>query len=132
VPQALQVILANAENGAVSVVLIHSNESILKAAAEQELLSRLPPDIVKTDMLTFAKFWRARDRLQWSLTATSIPTEAVLQVKSDESVIGLTFEFQRPIATVTGGATMFPDNRHLVLAELAPGHSVSLHINYLH
>ena len=132
VPQALQVILANAENGAVSVVLVHSNESVLKAAAEQDLLRQLPPDIVKTDMLTFASFWRARDRLQWSLTATSVPTEAVLQVKSDESVVGLTFEFQRPIASVTGGATMFPDNRHLVLPELAPGHGVSLHINYQH
>jgi hypothetical protein len=131
VPQALGVILANAENGAVSVVLIHSNESIVKAAAEQELLRRLPPDIVKTDMLTFAKFWRARDRLQWSLTETSVPTEVVLQVKSAESVAGLTFEFQRPIATVTGGATMSPDKRHLVLPEVAPGHSVSIHINYL-
>jgi hypothetical protein len=132
VPQALQVILANAEHGAVSVVLVHSNESVLKAAAERDLLRQLPPDILKTDMLTFAKFWRARDRLQWSLTPTSVPTEAVLQVKSEESVIGLTFEFQRPIATVTGAATMFPDNRHLVLPELAPGHSVSFHINYQH
>jgi len=132
VPQALQVIFANAENGAVSVVLIHSNESILKAAAEQDLLRQLPSDIVKTDMLTFAKFWRARDRLQWNLTTTSVPTEVVLQVKSDESVAGLTFEFQRSIATVTGGASISPDNQHLVLPELAPGHSVSIHINYLH
>jgi hypothetical protein len=131
VPQALQVILANAENGAVSVVLIHSNESTLKAAAEGDLLRQLPPDIVTTDMASFAKFWRARDRLQWSLTATSVSTEAVLQVKSDESVIGLTFEFERPIASVTGGATLFPDNRHLILPELAPGHSVLFHINYL-
>jgi hypothetical protein len=131
VPQALGVILANAENGAVSVVLIHANESVVKAAAEQELLRQLPPDIVKTDMLTFAKFWRARDRLQWSLTETSVPTEVVLLVKSAESVAGLTFEFQRPIATVTGGATMSPDKRHLILPEVAPGHSVSIHINYL-
>jgi hypothetical protein len=83
-------------------------------------------------MLTFAKFWRARDRLQWSLTATTVSKEAVLQVKSDESVSGLTFEFQRPIATATGGAALFPDNRHLVLPELAPGHSISIHITYLH
>jgi hypothetical protein len=128
----LQVILANAENGAVSVVLIHSNESTLKAAAEQDLLRQLPADIIKTDMVTFAKFWRARDRLQWRLTPTSVPTEVLLQVQSDEPVIGLTFEFQRRIATVTGGATMFPDNRQLVLPELAPGHSVSLHIKYQH
>jgi hypothetical protein len=132
VPQALQVILANAENGAVSVVLIHCNESTLKAAAEQDLLRQLPPDIIKTDMLTFAQFWRARDRIQWSLTPTSVPTELLLQVESDEPVLGLTFEFQRPIATVTGGATLFPDNRHLVLPELAPGHNVSLRIDYQH
>jgi hypothetical protein len=132
VPQALEVILANAENEAVSVLLIHSNESSLKAAAEQDLLRQLPPDIIKTDMLTFAKFWRARDHIHWSLNPTSVPTEVLLQVESDESVIGLTFEFQRPIATVTGGATLFPDNRHLVLPELAPGHSVSLHIDYQH
>jgi hypothetical protein len=131
VPQALQVILANAENGAVSVVLVHSNESLLKGAAEQDLLRQLPPDILKTDMLTFAKFWRARDRLHWSMTSSSMPTEAVLQVKSDESVTGLTFEFQRPIATISGGATLSPDNRHVVLPELKAGHGISLHIHYL-
>jgi hypothetical protein len=131
VPQALQVILANAENGAVSVVLIHSNESHLKAAAEQELLRQLPADILKTDMASFAKFWRARDRLQWSVTSTSIPAQAVLQVKSDDSVTGLTFEFQRPIATVTGGAMLIPDNHHIVLPELGAGHSASFRITYV-
>jgi hypothetical protein len=131
VPQALKVILANAENGAVSVVLIHSNESRLKAAAEEELLRKLPADIIKTDMVSFATFWRARDRLQWTVTATSLPVQVVLQVKSHDSVTGLTFEFQRPIATITGGAILSPDNRHVVLQELGPGDSVSLRIRYL-
>jgi hypothetical protein len=132
VPQALQVILANAENGAVSVVLVHSNESLLKAAAEQDLLRQLPSDILKTDMLTFGKFWRARDRLQWSLSAQFLPAEAVLQVKSDETVTGLTFEFERPIASVTGGAVLLPDSRRIVLPELKAGHNISLRIRYLH
>jgi hypothetical protein len=131
VPQALQVILANAENGAVSVVLIHSNESQLKAAAEQDLLRQLPPDILKTDMVSFGTFWRARDRLQWIVTRTSMPTEVVLQVKSDDSVSGLTFEFQRLIATVTGGAMLIPDNRHVVLPQLEAGQSASFRISYL-
>jgi hypothetical protein len=131
VPQALQVILANAENGAVSVVLVHSNESTLKAAAEQDLLRQLPADILKTDMVSFGAFWRARDRLQWNVTASSMPTEVVLQVKSADSVSGLTFESQRPIATVTGGAMLIPDNRHVVLPELAAGQSASFRISYL-
>jgi hypothetical protein len=132
VPQALKVILANAENGAVSVVLIHSNESHLKAAAEEELLRQLPADIIKTDMVSFATFWRARDRLQWTVTAASMPAQVVLQVKSHDSVTGLTFEFQRPIATVTGGAILSPDNRHVVLQELGPDDSVSIRIHYLY
>jgi hypothetical protein len=131
VPQALQVILANAENGAVSVVLVHSNESTLKAAAEQELLRQLPADILKTDMVSFGTFWRARDHLQWNVTASSMPTDVVLQVKSDDSVSGLTFEFQRPIATVRGGAILIPDNRHVVLPELGPGQSASFRIRYV-
>ena len=131
VPQALQVILANAENGAVSVVLIHSNESQLKAAAEQDLLRQLPADILKTDMMSFGTFWRARDRLQWKVTASSMPTQVLLQVKSDDSVSGLTFEFQRPIATVTGGSMLIPDNRHVVLPQLEPGQSASFRISYL-
>ncbi len=47
-------------------------------------------------------------------------------IRHDErgvSLTGLTFDFQRPIATVSRGATMFPDDRHLLLPELAPGHS---------
>ena len=63
VPQALDVILANAENEAANVLLVHSNESIEKAPAEQELLRQLPQDIGKSDMLHFARFWKARDRL---------------------------------------------------------------------
>jgi hypothetical protein len=131
VPQALEVILANAENGAVSVVLIHSNESKLKAAAEQELLRQIPADILKTDMVNFAEFWRARDRLQWSVNATSVPAQVVLQLKSDDSVTGLTFEFQRPIATVTEGAKLTPDNHHVVLPEIGPGRGASFLIKYL-
>ena len=132
VPQALEVILANAENGAVSVVLIHSNESHEKGAAEQHLLRQLPADIIKTDMVTFATFWRARDHLQWRMAATSMPAQVVLHAKSDDSVTGITFEFQRRIATVTGGATLSQDGHHVVLPKLEAGRSVSLGIHYLH
>jgi hypothetical protein len=52
-------------------------------------------------------------------------------VKSDDSVTGLTFEFQRPIATVTDGAMLIPDNRHVVLPEVGPGHSASVRITYV-
>ena len=129
VPQALEVIRANAENGAISVVLVHSNESKTKAAAEEEMLRQLPNDIGKMDMLSFAKFWRARDRLQWRVVSASSST-AVLEITSQEPAMGLTFEFQRPVATVTEGAAVSADRRRIVLPELKPGQSISLRVTY--
>lgn len=129
VPQALEVILANAENEAVSVLLVHSNESAQKAAAEQELLRHLPRDIGKTDMLSFAKFWRARDRLKWSMTPATVPGEFVLQVMPEESVDGLTFEFQHAISAASNDAMVSPDSHHVVLPKLEAGQAISFHLS---
>jgi len=136
IPQALEVLSANAENGAVSVILVHSNESHLKAAAEEQLLKQLPPDILKSDMLSFAKFWRARDRLQWSVTTTSNPNQVMLRVTSAESVSSLTFEFGQPVtisnhSSNTETATVSPNHRLVILPELKPGQTLSLPIRYL-
>jgi hypothetical protein len=129
VPQAVEVIRANAENGAISVVLVHSNESKTKAAAEQDMLRQLPDDVGKMDMLSFAKFWRARDRLQWRVLSTSSST-AVLQLQSQELLTGLTIEFQRRLAGVTGGGSVSADQRRIVLPELKPGQAISVRVTY--
>ena len=129
VRQAVEVIRANAENGAISVVLVHSNESKTKAAAEQQMLRQIPDDIGKMDMLTFAKFWRARDRLQWRVVSASGST-AVLQLISQEPLTGLTIEFQRLVASVTGGGTVSADQRRIVLPALKPGQPISLRVTY--
>jgi peptidoglycan/xylan/chitin deacetylase (PgdA/CDA1 family) len=132
VPQSLDVILANAENGAVSVALIHTNESRLKAAAEAHLLQQLPADILKTDIVNFAQFWRARDRLQWTITPGKIPSQILLAVQTGESVTGLTFEFPRAISLVDspGPATVSSDQRHLVLGEVKAGSTATVRIRY--
>jgi hypothetical protein len=127
VPQALEVILTNAENEAVNVLLVHSNESKEKAPAEQDLLEQLPPDIGKGDMLSFARFWRARDRLSWTMIPGSKSNEVVLQVSPQEPVAGLTFVFGRPIAQVSNGATLASDHHRVTLPELNPGETASFH-----
>ena len=128
VPQALEVILANAENEAVNVVLVHSNESAEKAAAEQDLLRQLPPDIGKSDMLSFARFWRARDRLTWSIGPGSQGNEVVLEVSSAEPVEGLTFEFHRPISQASNGATLSSDHHRVTLPEVNSGQTAAFHL----
>jgi hypothetical protein len=128
VPQALDVILTNAENEAVSVLLVHSNESAEKAAAEQDLLRQLPRDIGKGDMLSFARFWRARDRLTWSIGPGSKGNEVVLQVSSEEPVGGLTFEFHRPISQASYGATLSSDRHRVTLPEVNSGQTATFHL----
>ena len=114
VEKALEVIRANAENGAPNVVLIHTTQSQGKLLAEETLLCQLPPGVIAMDMESFAHLWRARDRLQWTIRTTRDPSKMQLDVTSDERIEGLTFEFQREIADLKGDAVLLPDRRILL------------------
>jgi hypothetical protein len=127
--QALDVIQANAENGALNVLLIHPNEGGRKLAAEEELLRRLPGDIPAGDMLAFARFWRARDRLQWTVSA--LPgANVLLTVKSAEDVHGLTFDFSRKVRSVDAGAILLADHHRVVLPDLRANEQVAVRVSY--
>jgi hypothetical protein len=136
VPEALEVIRANADNGAVNVLLIHTNDAKGKLQAESSLLKALPDDVGVGDLLSFARFWRARDRLLWRVTPEPSPGTGAggatrvlrLEVTADEPVSGLTFEFARPVASITGGATLLPDRRHAVLPDLRPRQRITLRV----
>jgi hypothetical protein len=126
--KALDVILANADNGAANVVLIHTDNAKMKLMAEEALLNQLPRNIAVTDMLSFARFWRARDRLKWSVHPGHSPQEITLKVSSEESVGGLTFEFAREIASVEGSAQILDDRHRLLLPAIQPGKVVTLQV----
>jgi hypothetical protein len=81
-------------------------------------------------MLSFALFWRARDRVRWSLASGPGPADIRLTVAPDEPVDGLTFEFQRDIAKVDGKAALSSDRRRVVLPALAASEKISLRICY--
>jgi hypothetical protein len=132
VPQALEVIRGNAENEAINVVLIHSNEAGAKLHAEEQILEQLPPTVTATDLLSYAEFWRARNLLRWSFTPEK--NSVALSVQADAPVAGITFEFQRAIAAVSSdsgaAATVLPDHRRIVLPPLSAGQSLQLHVTY--
>ena len=130
VASALDVIRANAENAAISVILIHTNEAHYKLKAEEDLLNQMPPDITATDMVSFAHFWRARDRLKWAITPARVPLEIRLNVTTEEPVEGLTFEFRRHVKSVDGDATLAASRRQVVLRPLKAGDSISVDIRY--
>jgi len=125
VDNALNVIRANAENGAINVLLIHPSDAKAKLAAEEKLLQELPQDVTATDMLSFAKFWRARDRLHWTVASPS-GSEIRLNISDDEPVSGLTFDFGRRIESVDSGAKLLPDHHRVILPDLSPRQSLSI------
>jgi hypothetical protein len=130
VGQALEVIRANAENGAPSVILIHTNESQEKLMAEEALLRGLPPGVVAADMESFARFWRARDRLQWTALTAKDLSSMELDVTSDEPIDGLTIEFQRDIADLQGDAKLLSDRRRILLSALESGRHIHIQIQF--
>ncbi len=129
IDRALEVIRANAENGAISVILIHSNEYQTKLPAEEKLIAELPPDIPAKDMLSFARFWRARDHLVWSVHSANARSD-VLDFHAGEAIQGLTVEFQRKIATVSAGVAVMPDRHRIVLPGMRAGEQMQVRVAY--
>lgn len=127
---ALKVIADNAGNDAVTVVLIPGGDGKSGVSAEEALLAQLPRGIEVSDLLKFARFWRARDGLQWSIEPTSDVDQVLLRVAAREAVSGLTFEFARPVASVDGVAYRKLTPHQLVLADLAANQKVELRVNY--
>ena len=126
--RTLDVIRANAENGAINLLLIHPNEAGGKLAAEEELLRRLPSGVAPQDLLTFARFWRARDRLQWKVATSG--AGIVLTVKSVEAAHGVTLDFGRAIDRVDAGAALLPDRHRIVLPDLHANQLVIVNVQY--
>ncbi len=137
VPQALDVIRANAENEAINVLLVHTNEAGAKLRAEQQILEGLPPSVTTTDLLSYAEFWRARNALTWSV-APSATRAIIFSIRSEMPVSGITFEFQRAISSVAdeerssshNDVTLLPDHHRIVLPALTSGATLHLKIEY--
>jgi hypothetical protein len=129
VDQALELIRANAENGAPNVILIHTTGAQGRLQAQEEILRRLPPEVSVMNMESFARFWRARDRLQWSVSAAT-SGERDLEVTSDDGISGLTIEFQSEIAFLKGDAKVLPDRRRILLPAVQPGGHIRVQIYF--
>jgi hypothetical protein len=128
VPAILKVIEANAENGAVSVILIHSNDAQDKLAAERALISQLPQDILVENMTAYALFWKARSRLLWS-SRPLVGGEDV-EIDSDLPIAGLTLVSMRKVAGVSGVPGIRWTEQEVILPKLAGKSQFLIHIDY--
>jgi hypothetical protein len=126
----LTVIEANADNGAISVLLVHPNDPGNKVPAEEAIIRRLPAGVGTSDLAAFARYWRARDHVRWLIQSSRDPLELTLKVRAAEIVNGLTFEFQRQIAKADGIGSLRVEPHRLILPVLRVGQEVVLRIRY--
>jgi len=125
----LNVIEANAANGAVNVLLVHPNDPAHKVAAEEAMIRRLPAGVGISDLLSFARFWRARDRVLWTVEATHDPLESTVKMRALEPVKGLTFEFQCRIGKAEGVEGLRVEPHQLILPALQAEQEVLLRVH---
>jgi hypothetical protein len=128
IPSMLDVIEANAENGAPSVILIHSNNSKEKLEAERELLARLPKDVLVENMTEYAQFWKARDRLRW--VARPLAGGEQIEIQSDVPIAGLTLVSPRWIQNASGIPGIRWTDHEVILPDLAGKSRVLVQIKY--
>jgi hypothetical protein len=128
VPAMLDVIEANAENAAVSVILIHSNNAKEKLEAERALLSGLPKDVLVENMLDYAHFWKARSQVRW-IPRPSAGGDQV-EITSGLAISGLTLVSLHTIQTVSGLPGIRFTNHEVIFPNLAENSHIAIHILY--
>jgi hypothetical protein len=128
IPAMLDVIEANAENGAPSVLLIHSNNARDKLEAERALLSRLPEDILVENMTAYARFWKARSQVSW------VPRPAAggerIEIDAELPVGGLTLVSPHTIQNASGMPGIRWTDHEVILPNLAAKSHVFIRIAY--
>ncbi|MGP0019097.1 MAG: hypothetical protein ACLPHP_11050 [Candidatus Sulfotelmatobacter sp.] len=132
IPAMLDVIKANAENGAPSVILIHSNNAQDKLEAERVLLSRLPNDILVENMTEYARFWKARSRVSWVPRPApgGAPGEERIEINSELAVAGLTLVSPHTIQNASGMPGIRWTDHEVILPGLAAKSQVFIRITY--
>jgi hypothetical protein len=128
IPAMLDVIEANAENGAPSVILIHSNDSQDKLQAERDLLARLPQDILVESMTDYARFWKARSQLHWFPRPVSGGEQ--IEIDSPLPIAGLTLVSPRKIQSASGLPGIRWTDHEVILPDLAGKSQVLVRILY--
>jgi hypothetical protein len=128
VPPMLDTIEANAENGASSVLLIHSNNAQDKLRAERALLSRLPPDILVENMTAYARFWKARNQLRWFAKAVAAGEQ--VEIDAELPISGLTLVSLRRIRNASGIAGIRWTDHEVILPNIEAKSQVQVQIQY--
>ncbi len=128
IPSILNTIEANAENGAPSVILIHTNNAQEKLEAERVLVSRLPKDILVENMTEYAHFWKARSYVRWF--SQPVPAGEQIEINVDLPMAGLTLVARCRIRTASGVSGIRWTDHEVILPDLGGKSRVLVHIDY--
>jgi hypothetical protein len=128
IPAMLDTIEANAENGASSVLLIHSNNAQAKLEAERAILSQLPKDILVENMTQYARFWKARSQVSWF--PQTLAGGEQIEINTELPIAGLTLVSLRKIQSASGTPGIRWTDHNVILPDLADKSRTFVHIDY--
>jgi hypothetical protein len=128
IPAMLDVIEANAENGAPSVLLIHSNNAQDKLEAEKALLSRLSKDILVENMTEYARFWKARCQVSW--VPRPVTGGERIEINAELPIAGLTLVSPRTIQNASGMPGIRWTDHEVILPDLAAKSHIFVRVIY--
>jgi hypothetical protein len=105
VAQALDIVAANADNGAPTNLLIHPNVLDFKRNAQKELLAALPADVLATSVEEYGDFWAARAAAKvTSVEYDDLAGTLTLVVRAGAPVSGLTVRVDPVVTAVLSPA----------------------------
>lgn len=120
--EALDIIAANADNGAPTSLLVHPNVTDYKLEAQQEIIAKLPEGVKAMGPVPFGQFWAARgnveirrmeyDEFARTLTVTLFPSAPItgLGLRVSKEIVGVDAPSGATISPLEGGMVVaLPD-----------------------
>lgn len=135
VASSIDIVSANADNGAPTTVLLHPNVLDFKRNGQKALLAGLPTGVMVTSIDTYGAFWRARDgvrltKVEYDDTAKTL----TLALTATEPVKGLTVrvsdEVTKVVSPATATLTAAGGEKLVVLPPLGPGPATTVVLGY--
>ncbi len=126
VKQWLDIIWANADNEAISVLLLHTSETSYKLKSEEMLLEALQgKDILVDNMTSYGDFWNARSRVRFNLIKQN--DKLIIKVVTNDLPYQVSFVVKKTTA-VKSIELLDSNNRKIAFKEIDRGDKIFLRI----
>ena len=135
--EALEIIEANADNGAPTSMLVHPNVTDYKLTAQETILKTLPEGVQAMGPAPFGAFWAARQKVEVrSIDVDSLTGTVTVEIFPEMPIAGLGLRISSEVVGVDAPAgatlsTILGDSRLVVLPDLPGGELCTVKMRFM-